>query len=269
MIFVTGASGFIGKYVVKELLDQGCDVICLVRNVESYHTIGDERILEGSLSDMQKISEKMNGIDVESCIHLAWEGIPDYSYDVSERNLFYGIELLHLCKKMGIKNLIVTGSCWEYDNPQGAIRTDYPIGYDNAFKAAKNSFHMMAHAFCKENGIHLNWLRLFYVYGPGQREGSLIPYIIKCFDEGRQPELNGAYNENDFIHVEDVAKVIVKVTLNQVYSETMNVGSGKATRVLDIVEREAEKRGYKLETSRYKRNQPVSFFADPVEMVEK
>ena len=265
MLFVTGASGFIGRYVVKELLNQKQEVLCLVRDAEKYQLIDNEQIVEGCLGDLEQLEPVLNDKQIDTCIHLAWEGIPDYSYEMSCRNLDHSLKLLKVCKNIGVSNLVITGSCWEYENPVGCIKTDYPVSSANAFKAAKNSLHMMAHAFCKEHEIHLNWMRLFYVYGPGQREGSLIPYIIHSFKNGKKPELNGAYNQNDFVYVQDVAEAIVKVALNHSYPEVLNVGSGEATRVMDIVMEGAKQFNIQISENDYERNSGTNFFADKEE----
>lgn len=235
MILVTGAGGFIGKHVMKQLARKGEEAAVLVRDAGKYKAVGDEIVIEATLDDLGSAMKMLQSLPIDTCIHLAWEGIPDYSYGMSKKNLLHGLAVLDLCKECGINNLVITGSCWEYKNPVGEISTEWPLDVSNSFKVAKNSLHAMAHAFCCEHGIHLNWLRLFYVYGLGQRSGSLIPTLINSFRKGEQPRLNGIYNENDFVYVGDVADAIVKCAINHGYSETLNVGSGRAVKVLDVV----------------------------------
>lgn len=268
MVLVTGASGFIGKHVVEELVRDKQTVVCLVRNKNKYSFVGDEEVLECDLSDIELLKQTLKNREIDTCIHLAWEGIPDYSYEYSKKNLEMGMNVLEICKDLNISKLIITGSCWEYASPKGAISTSYRVEYNNCFKAAKNSLHMMAHAFCNDNDIKLNWLRLFYVYGVGQREGSLIPHIIQSFKEGHQPELNGAYNENDFVNVRDVAKVIVEVAMCNERKEVLNVGMGEAVRVLDVVEEVAKQMDFTLDKEKYIFKEGASFYADKAEMIK-
>lgn len=267
MIFVTGGTGFIGRYVVKKLIEKQKEIIVLVRNAQDYAVQKNECIMEGTLDNPNPWKEQLRKYSIDTCIHLAWEGIPDYSYEMSKRNLMYGLTILDICKEIGIKNLVMTGSCWEYDNPHGSVSVDDPVSDANAFKVSKNALRMMAHVFCQENQIYFNWLRLFYVYGPGQREGSLIPHIIKCLREGKQPELNGAYNRNDFVYVSDVANAIVKVAENHTYPEILNVGSGYSTQVFSIVRMTAEAMGRAIDEGKYlKCDNNVDFYADKQEM---
>ena len=267
MIFVAGGTGFIGKHVIKKLIENQEEVVVLVRNVKGYVAQGREYVVKGTLGNSEPWKGELKRFSIDTCIHLAWEGIPDYSYEMSKRNLMHGLTVLDVCKELGIRNLIMTGSCWEYDNPHGSVSVDAPISDANAFKASKNALRMMAHAFCQENQIHFNWLRLFYVYGLGQREGSLIPHIIKCFREGKQPELNGAYNRNDFVYVSDVADAIVKVAENHTYPEILNVGSGCSTQVFSIVKMTAAAMGRTIDEGKYlKCDNNVDFYADKQEM---
>lgn len=269
MILVTGASGFIGKHVVKKLLDEQQEVLVIVRDIDRYKIQGTETVYKGDLSNISLLYPYLKQYHFETCIHLAWEGIPDYSFEMSSKNLQYGMNILKMCEEIGIPNLVIAGSCWEYENPTGNTRTDDRLSCENSFKAAKNSLHIMAHAFCKEHGIYLNWMRLFYVYGPGQREQSLIPYIINSFKNGKQPRLNGAFNKNDFVHVQDVAEAVVKVSCQHIYPETLNVGVGKSECVFDIVKIVAKQMDFSLDENQYEcLNSVVNFYADADEMWE-
>jgi nucleoside-diphosphate-sugar epimerase len=80
------------------------------------------------------------------------------------------------------------------------------------------------------------WTRLFYVYGPGQRETSLVPHIIKSLRQGVMPEIKTPQTENDFIYVEDAARAICSIVRKSGKDGVYNIGSGRATSVRQIVE---------------------------------
>lgn len=267
MIFVTGASGFIGRHLVMKALSEGYELVVLTRNADAYKKIGSEIVIEGDLIGWESWYSQLSSYGIETCVHLAWEGIPDYSFDCSEKNLLNGLSVLRICEKIGVKKLIITGSCWEYKNPHGCISTNHELDYSNPFKAAKQSLHMMASAFCAEKGIHLNWLRLFYVYGPGQKRTSLIPYIINTLMNQDIIELNGAYNKNDFVYVADVADAIIRVMVNNGFPEVLNVGSGYSTRVVDIAKCISEILNIEIDENSYvTTGNETDFYADAEEM---
>lgn len=239
-ILLTGASGFIGTHVRKALHEAGYEVVSLMRAPGGAMTpYPGERFLKGTLAEADALEKNLSGIAIEACVHLAWEGIPDYSSEPSMKNMEYGFRVLRLCKHLGIKKLVVSGSCWEYAEPSGRISEDAPLSYENPFKTAKNTLHTIAEMFCRENGIACRWLRFFYVYGEGQRPGSLIPYVVRELERGTQPALSGAFNQNDFVYVSDAAEAVCK-SLDSMEGEpscgTFNIGSGQAVRVLDAAE---------------------------------
>lgn len=264
-VLLTGASGFIGTHVREALWRAGYEIVSLVRTARPelvpYPT---EQILVGTLAEPDGLVQKLSGLAVDSCIHLAWEGIPDYSSQLSMKNMEHGFCVLRLCKALEMKKLVIAGSCWEYLKPVGAVQEDAALSYENPFKAAKNTLHLMAREFCGENGIALHWLRFFYVYGEGQRPGSLIPYIVKALKDGVQPVLNGAYHCNDFIHVSDVAQAACKSLEHMKSYAVLNIGAGDAVRVLDIAAAAAQALHMPLDHSRYKPPMavPPAFWAD-------
>lgn len=270
MILLTGANGFIGRHVVKQLLYAGSEVAVIVRNKEKYNQIGNEIVIQGNLNECDKIKNCLKNYDFDACIHLAWEGIPNYSYDMSKKNLVMGLNLLDLCRDLEIKRIVITGSCWEYNNPVGAVSVDNEMDFSNEFKIAKNSFHMLSAKFAESHGVELIWLRLFYVYGPGQREGSLIPYILKTIRQKEKLKLNGAYNRNDFVFVGDVANVISYCAINGCSDRIVNVGKGESTLVLDIAVKIGKILGITIENYPFERyGNEKNYYADVDEIPDE
>lgn len=208
-IFITGGTGFIGKHLVKKLRED--------KNNELF-------LLSKDLADIKTWKKEVKDFKPEATIHLAWEGLPDYSAETSIKNLKYGLDLMNVLAQTGCKTVLAVGTCWEI--------LEQPF---NAFSAAKNALHLLGREIAKENNINFIWARLFYVYGPKQRETSLIPYLINCQRKGKTPEIKNPEAKNDFIYIEDVvealAAIIKKCQKNAVY----NIGSGKLTGIQEIM----------------------------------
>ena len=238
-IFLTGGTGFIGRYVLKHLEKEGYNILLLTRaskeNISSIIKSKKVDIVSGNLSDINKWKDKLIQFKPEVTIHLAWEGIPDYGVKASIKNLKYGLDLFEELAEIECKKIICTGSCWEYGQNQGEISEDLPVKSSNAFTTAKNALHCLGREIVKENNMQLIWTRLFYVYGPGQRENSLIPYIIKCVKEGKELKIKTPSARNDFIYVDDVARAIVAILENCNQSTVYNIGSGYSTSIQDII----------------------------------
>lgn len=267
-IFLTGATGFIGKYVLKHLEKEGYNILLLTRaSKENFSSIISSKkvdIVSGNLSDINKWKNKLIQFKPEVTIHLAWEGIPDYGVKTSIKNLKYGLNLFEELAEIGCKKIICTGSCWEYGQNQGKVSEDLPAKSSDAFTAAKNVLHLLGREIAKENNMQFIWTRLFYVYGAGQRENSLIPYIGKCVKEGKKPKIKTPSTRNDFIYVEDVAKAIVAILEKCTQSTVYNIGSGYSTSIQKIIREicNCYNIGYIQKSKQLTEDQAINFWAD-------
>lgn len=250
-ILVTGATGFIGSHVVNELVCRGHTIIALTRNKNSVRNTLVKYVYGDLCNTDHKLIDQIASYGIDSCIHLAWQGIPDFSYQNCINNFNMGLNLLDLCRKLDIIKLICTGSCWEYENPIGMVNENWSLSSQSSFRAVKNSFRMIAESFCRDNNISFYWLRLFYVYGIGQRSGSLIPYIVGELKRGKYPQLKTPFAGNDYINVEDVARAIVDTMEMSPDESILNIGSGYALPVIDILKLIAAKLNINLDLSVY------------------
>ena len=236
-ILVTGASGFVGRPALRKLLESPAAhhiqawgrggsaptpharlqwVSCDLRNPASY---------EGALRLFRP----------EIVLHLAWEGIPDFSTGRSLANLETGVRFadflldLECCKKV-----IVAGSCFEYDQLVGACSESTLGQPKDAFTWAKHSLRSYLALKCAARKVVLAWGRIFYVYGPNQRSGSLVPTLLDHLRRGLLPALKTPQNANDFVYVDDVAEWYVRAIEQEITSGIFNVGSGRSTTVLEM-----------------------------------
>ena len=258
-IFVTGGTGFIGKFVIKKLNNGKNEILILSRN--SNKSIKSENIsfLKGNLADINQWGKSLLEFKPEACVHLAWEGIPDYKIDNSIKNLKYGLDLMQLLVESGCQKILATGSLWEYGSLKGRLSEDTPVNPFNAFTAAKNSLNWMGRELAKENNMVFLWTRLFYVYGPGQKSDSLIPYLTRCAKENIKPEIRNPDARNDFIYIEDVAEAIYQILIKCKKSDLFNIGSGKSIKIQYIIKKIFQTLGIKKGYDIGEKDQPDSF----------
>ena len=238
-LFITGGTGFIGKHVVNKLKHEGHELLLLSRKSETSEYFSEEKqnvtVVEGDLSNINHWKKEVEIFQPNTAIHLAWEGIPDYGCKTSLNNLKYGLDLYMMLAELGCKRVVSTGSCWEYGLKHGELNEDLPVKPSNAFTASKNALNWVGKEIAKENNMKFIWTRLFYVYGPGQKETSLIPYIINCGKKGKTPEIKTPFVKNDFVYVEDVANAIFMIVENCMQDAVFNIGSGYSTCLQDII----------------------------------
>ncbi|MBI4208582.1 MAG: NAD(P)-dependent oxidoreductase [Deltaproteobacteria bacterium] len=237
-IFLTGATGFLGSRVVSLL--QGDELLCLSRNPQRLSKAPHVRPLLGDVAEPHKWRTTLKHFAPEWCIHLAWEGLPDYSPSRCRANLDAGIGLIKTLADGGIKRIVVAGSCWEYGSTLGAVREDGAKSDCGVFAETKHALRMILESFSQECGIEYRWGRIFFAYGPGQRDTSLIPQCHVAYSLGRQPEIQHPGLTQDFIFADDVAQGIAAIANADIGSGVFNLGSGVPTTVAHIVNRVAK-----------------------------
>jgi UDP-glucose 4-epimerase len=238
-ILVTGGSGFIGKPVIRILLQQGHSVMALSRSAGQYNKanrVDGLQWINSSLELDEANGQLIKEFAPEAIIHLAWEGIPDFSFETSLHNLQNQVTFFkHICQLPSVKKIIVAGSCFEYNQSFGeCIESDACLS-TNYFTWAKNTIRDFLQVECVQKNIDLLWARIFYVYGPGQRSASLIPVIIRNLQEGKIPDLRKPANANDFVYVDDIAEAFGRMVDQSIPSGIYNLGSGRSTSVIDVL----------------------------------
>ncbi len=232
-VFVTGATGFIGQHVVPLLLQANHDVLILSRN--SVQPQGQESILQGDLQNLHAIKGAISEFQPEACIHLAWEGIPDYTYEVSKRNLDASLSLINfLVGDTACRKIIASGSSWEYGKTRGLCKESDRVLIRNPFTWAKHALQLYGTSICALKHVDFIWLRLFFAFGPGQKAHSLIPTLYRAIRRGETPDIRAPHNAQDFIYVEDAARAFLFALHASVPLGIYNVGRSQAIQVADI-----------------------------------
>lgn len=230
-IFLTGGTGFIGKFVVKKLDNKENRLLVLSRKPKPSTYSKNVSFLKGNLNNIKKWGEELKNFNPEATVHLAWEGIPDFGVQTSKKNLKASIELIKFLAKIGCRTILATGTLWEYGNRIGKLSENMKLDPFNPFTKAKVSLYLKSKEITKKKNINFIWIRLFYVYGPDQKSSSLIPYLISCVKAKKEPRMRNPDSQNDFIYVEDVAKAIKQILYKCKKSDVFNIGSGKVMNV--------------------------------------
>ncbi len=235
-VLITGASGFVGRHVLRAAHARGHEILALTggQSLDGDFT-GGGRWIAGDLADMASLQQVIREFAPEVVIHLAWQGIPDYSEAVSKTNLYNSLQLFdYIIEETTCGRVIAAGSCLEYGKAKGKCSETDPGGATSFIAWAKHALYQYLYLKCEARGIDLAWFRVFYVFGPGQRAGSLVPTLVDAFLAGEMPDIRSPLNKNDFIGVEDVASVMAAAIERPAESGIYNLGSGAATSVYDM-----------------------------------
>lgn len=241
-VLVTGASGYIGNYVIEELLRQGHTVIATSTKQEAVKQktwFNQVRFIAYSLEQNSRADLFTYFEQPDLLIHLAWQGLPNYKelFHIS-RNLFQQFDFIQNLVQHGLQDLLVTGTCFEYGMQSGALKEDITPLPENPYAIAKDSLRRFLEVLKAKHPFHFKWVRLFYMYGKGQSPNSLIPLLERAVQQG-EPVFNmsGGEQLRDYLKVEEVAKIIVQIALQQSVQGIVNCCSGKPVSVRSLVEK--------------------------------
>jgi len=226
---VTGGSGFLGLNLLNELSKSGnLQITCVSRRPQKNSRNIDW--IQGNLADKNLLSF-LKEQKFSKLYHLAWDGLPNRSAELSKINLYNSKELINnLVAKKNVE-LNVIGSCLEYGNIKGFINEESsPNGVDS-FAQAKIDLNK----FVSGLGVPYRWYRPFFVYGLGQNKDALIPSVVSSLREKKPIKLKSISNSHDFVSVIDIARAItVSSQLGTIFGE-INIGTGISTAVGEIV----------------------------------
>lgn len=238
---LTGATGFIGKHLVDRLSEDGYEILIISRTLnKSYFNASSSQIhiVNSSLDIKEKELEIIKKFAPDIILHLAWGDIPDFSFSTSFQNIKTQINFFHIIlNAIPIKKIVATGTCLEYGKKFGECKESEVSTTNSYFTFAKNTIREFLDFESKRLDFELIWARLFYVYGPGQREGSLIPKVINDLNKGSLPSLNSPFDLNDFIFISDVVEGLTLFSILKINSGIYNLGKGEAVANIEVVSR--------------------------------
>src|SRR6266404_7029268 len=246
-ILVTGATGFIGNYIVPELLAHDYSVIASsVNEKKARQTDWFDRVTYISF-DFKQFDSSINYYEVfqkpDLMIHLAWEGLPNYksSFHIEE-NLPRHLNVLSNLIKNGLQALTVTGTCLEYGMQEGSLKEDMPALPSNPYAIAKNELRKSLEVLHHEYLFSFKWVRLFYMFGKGQNPNSLLSQLDKALENNEQSfDMSGGEQIRDYLPIEKVAEYIVKIALQNKITGIINCCSGQPLAIKQFVKDYLEK----------------------------
>lgn len=242
-ILVTGATGFIGYYVVHELLKLGHQVVASsssAAKAAQCDWFGQVTYKPFDLSAQDEQADYYTYFGrPDAAIHLAWEGLPNYKSSFhTDINLPRHIAFTGNLFRHGLKDITVTGTCFEYGMREGALSEDMPALPANPYALAKDQLRRFLEDRAAANAsVSFKWVRLFYMYGKGQNPKSLLSQLAQALRDGDTVfNMSGGEQVRDYLPVEKMAEYIVRIALQREVQGIFNGCSGQPITVRKLVE---------------------------------
>ena len=250
-VLVIGAAGFIGGFLVKELLKEPVKEIILYDNFARgkidniKESLKDSRChifpYGGDVREVDVLDKAMEGVDYVFHLAAMWLlHCKDFPRTAFEVNIAGTFNVLEACVKHKVKKLIYSSSASVYgDAVQVPMTEDHPFNNKNFYGATKIAGEAMCTAYNDRYGLEIIGLRYMNVYGPGQDQhaaySGVVPVVLNKIDKNEAPTVNGDGSQAyDFIYVEDVARSNIDAVQSNTKLGFYNVGTEVQTTIKEL-----------------------------------
>ncbi len=265
-ILVIGGAGFIGSFVVAELLKEDVGEVIIydnfARGKKEYleESLKDPRCkifpIGGDIRDIDILDKAMEGVDYVISLAAMWllhcKDFPRTAFEVNMAGTF---NILEACVNHKIKKLIWSSSASVYgDAVELPMTESHPFNNKNFYGATKIAGEAMATAFNDRYGLKVIGLRYMNVYGPHQDQTAaytgVVPIMLNKIDANEAPIINGDGSQAyDFIYVEDVARSNVDALKSDKDFGFYNVGTEIQTTIKQLCDLILELKGSNLKVT--------------------
>jgi nucleoside-diphosphate-sugar epimerase len=247
-ILLTGATGFVGRQVLKTLLKEECVVQCILRAGRDVDLPVSPKIMPPVFT-MDLFQEGVSWWkdvlqEIDTVVHVAWYAEPG-KYQLSMKNLDCLAGTLRLAQaaiEVGVRRVVGVGTCFEYQLCSEKLSVQSPLVPTSPYAAAKASTFLTLSNCLPIHGIEFAWCRLFYLYGEGEDSRRLVPSIRNALLHGQEVALTWGTQVRDFLDVQEAGKRIAKVVMGS-QTGPLNICSGESITVREFAESIADEYG--------------------------
>jgi nucleoside-diphosphate-sugar epimerase len=264
-VIVSGATGFVGQHLVPILLNNNYKVVATARDINKAKHFYWFKYVHFIALDFHKKNTKINIENGAGLIHLAWQDLPNYkSLFHFEDNLPFNYNFVKSLVMSGVRQVLITGTCFEYGLQNGSISSKATPLPNNPYAFAKDCLRRQLDFLSKEYPFCLQWARLFYMYGKGQNPKSVLSQLDSAIDYGESTfNMSGGEQLRDYLPIEAVAQQLYDLFVSS-RTGTYNICSGKPISVQRLVEERIKERCASIQLNLgyypYRDDEPMAFW---------
>lgn len=231
---VTGANGFVGSALVKELISHDIEVICLDRagcsaNIPDSPLV---KFIEHELDKTAELESVLAPLECDIFYHFAWAGSAGPQRADTElqlKNAQWTIDCLRLAAKVGSKRFVCAGSIMEHETISAAYAQGNKPGMAYVYGSGKLVAHTMAMSVAADLGIDLLWAKITNAYGAGELSPRFINTTIRKIFNDEPLQFTAATQNYDFVYIDDVARAFYLIGENGKPFSHYLIGSSNAS----------------------------------------
>ena len=243
-VFVTGASGYIGRHAVRALCDAGARVLVPERHAEELDGRA-ERLPVEIFGGSPEIFQQCGAPDV--CLHLAWREGFRHKADTHITELPKHYVFVRDMLRGGLRQFAGMGTMHELGPFEGEVREDSPCRPNTLYGIAKDALRRTGELLCREHGAAFQWLRAYYIIGDDTRNRSVFTHLLAAAERGEEsfPFTLGR-RRFDFIDVEELAAQLAAAVLQDEVRGVIECCSGRPEALGERAERFIREHGLQI-----------------------
>lgn len=234
-VVVTGANGFVGSNVCKELSKNNITIIAVVKdaneNIENLTTLQGVSVVYCDLGEIETLEQKICDRDIDVFFHFAWVGSAgDLRCDeeVQLKNALWTARALRTAHKLNCKKFVNAGTITEKETYTTVYEQGSTPPMPYIYGAGKIATHCVCKSIANSLKVDLCWAVITNTYGPGEVSPRLVNTTIKKLIKGQIPEFTSATQNYDFIYIDDLARAFVAIGKYGKANKEYVIGSGRA-----------------------------------------
>ncbi len=243
-IAVTGANGYLGTGVVRQLCDDGMDVVAICHST-SEGVDKRAQIVKCNIFDLKDPFKELGEPDI--LLHMAWRNGFVHN-DISHiEDLLKHYLFIEKMVKSGVKQLALMGSMHEIGFYEGSIKEKTPTNPESLYGISKDALRNMTKLLCKNYKVIFQWLRGYYIVGNTEHGCSIFSKITQAEKDGliMFPFTTGQ-NQWDFIDYDEFSEQVAATVEQHDINGIINICSGRPEKLSDRVERFIKENNYKI-----------------------
>lgn len=248
VVLLTGATGFVGRQVHRQLLARGHEVRLVLRSGTSGRLAGPAsggQIVEtGDIFGRDAAWWAETCREVDTVVHAAWYVEHGRYLDAPENAACLGgsFALAQGAAEAGVRHFVGVGTCFEYRLPGERLTVESELRPASFYAACKlSAFHMLRTWFAARDTA-FSWCRLFYLHGEGEDPRRLAAYLRRQLEAGQTAKLSAGTQLRDFLDVAEAGAMIADVA-DTGQPGAINICSGRPVTVRAFAERIADTYG--------------------------